>query len=238
MHDGMGFFSQHVAITNAFEAALQAVDPSVSVPFWDYTQDFSIINATAHALPRSHEAFGKIDYAQLWDLDVWGSDYFGAAASSASVSSSSSSSSSSSVAEGVHTVTDGRWAYTRVPRADDVADTTTTATTTTTTTTATTTTTTKTTTATTATATTAGSGLHRGRRRLQRTHDKAEESAEEEGEEQVRSVGNAYGLLRSPWNLNPSPFVTRFHQQCAAAIDEWPTCRVSVLDDSALLFPK
>ena len=54
----------------------------VSVPFWDYTQDFSIINATAHALPRSHEAFGKIDYAQLWDLDVWGSDFFGAAASS------------------------------------------------------------------------------------------------------------------------------------------------------------
>jgi hypothetical protein len=39
LHDGMGFFTGHNAITIEFEKALQVVDPSVSVPYWDYTID-------------------------------------------------------------------------------------------------------------------------------------------------------------------------------------------------------
>jgi len=93
MHDGMGFLTQHLAITNEFEAALQVVNPSVAMPFWDFTQDISTLNATAIATNSS------IDYRDLWKLDVWGSDFFGDASGSSD-----------------HTVTEGRWAYTRVPR--------------------------------------------------------------------------------------------------------------------------
>jgi hypothetical protein len=42
----------------------------------------------------------EVVYADLWELDVWGADYFGTADSS------------------LHTVTEGRWAYTQVPKAD------------------------------------------------------------------------------------------------------------------------
>ena len=36
-HEGTGFFSHHFAITQSFEAALRAVDPSVTLPYWDFT---------------------------------------------------------------------------------------------------------------------------------------------------------------------------------------------------------
>ena len=193
MHDGMGFFSQHVAITNTFEAALQVVDPSIAMPFWDYTQDFAIINATAYARPQSDSKYGRVDYAQLWKLDVWGSEFFGSAVAGLS--------SSSEEAEGVHTVSNGLWAYTRVPRAEDVED---------------------------------DDEDSDAQLKVAATTKatKAKESTEESGIEQKRSVGNAMGLLRSPWNLNPSPFVTRYHQQCASSVEKWPTCRVSEFDES------
>merc|ERR1719267_470441 len=38
-------------------------------------------------------------------------------------------------------------------------------------------------------------------------------------------TANAYGLLRAPWNLNPSSYVTRFHQVCGIQTDStWPDC--------------
>ena len=39
LHDGMGFLTGHNAITNEFEQNLQRIDPSVSIPYWDYTID-------------------------------------------------------------------------------------------------------------------------------------------------------------------------------------------------------
>ena len=39
MHDGLGFLPQHMAISNVFEKALQAVDPTVALPYWDFTAD-------------------------------------------------------------------------------------------------------------------------------------------------------------------------------------------------------
>jgi len=39
IHEGLGFFPQHVKFTNMFELAMQAVDPSVSLPYWDYSID-------------------------------------------------------------------------------------------------------------------------------------------------------------------------------------------------------
>ena len=45
LHDGMGFLTQHAAITNEFEAARQSVLPSATVPYWDYTYDGELARA-------------------------------------------------------------------------------------------------------------------------------------------------------------------------------------------------
>lgn len=37
IHEGLGFIPQHLKMTNMFESAMQAVDPSVSLFYWDYT---------------------------------------------------------------------------------------------------------------------------------------------------------------------------------------------------------
>ena len=39
IHDGMGIATQHISMTGEFELALQAVDGSLAVPYWDYTYD-------------------------------------------------------------------------------------------------------------------------------------------------------------------------------------------------------
>ena len=36
-HEGSGFLFHHLALTNAFEASLRSVDPSVTLPYWDFT---------------------------------------------------------------------------------------------------------------------------------------------------------------------------------------------------------
>lgn len=38
-HGGQGFLPQHAKLSNMFELAMQAVDPSVSLPYWDFTID-------------------------------------------------------------------------------------------------------------------------------------------------------------------------------------------------------
>mmetsp|Transcript_103653 Transcript_103653/g.297777 ORF Transcript_103653/g.297777 Transcript_103653/m.297777 type:complete len:715 (+) Transcript_103653:82-2226(+) len=43
IHDGMGVVTQHASVTSKFELSLQAVDPSVTVPYWDYTRDSTTI---------------------------------------------------------------------------------------------------------------------------------------------------------------------------------------------------
>ena len=36
-HEGSGFLTHHLAITNSFEASLRAVNPTVTLPYWDFT---------------------------------------------------------------------------------------------------------------------------------------------------------------------------------------------------------
>ena len=36
-HDGSGFLTHHLALTNGVEAAMRAVDPAVTMPYWDFT---------------------------------------------------------------------------------------------------------------------------------------------------------------------------------------------------------
>ena len=37
LHGGLGFLPQHAAMTYSLELALQSIDPSIAMPFWDYT---------------------------------------------------------------------------------------------------------------------------------------------------------------------------------------------------------
>jgi len=91
LHDGMGFLTQHLSMTNEYELSLQSVTPSIAMPYWDFTQDITMIRDKAHANKR------EVDYKDLWDLDIWQEDFFGTSDTH------------------LHTVTKGRWAYTRVP---------------------------------------------------------------------------------------------------------------------------
>lgn len=36
-HDGPGFSTAHMALTLMYEQALQAVNPSIAIPYWDFT---------------------------------------------------------------------------------------------------------------------------------------------------------------------------------------------------------
>ena len=116
----MGFLTQHVALSNAFEKALQAVAPRLALPYWDVTEDATLA-VTRHGG----------DVAGLWSSEVWRDDWFGNATGSAA-----------------HVVERGRFAYQTVGRG-------------------------------------AGGG-----------------------------ATNPYGLLRAPWNVNKSPYLTRAHSFC------------------------
>lgn len=90
LHDGLGFLTQHVAMTAQFERALQSVAPEQTVPYWDFTLD----------------AVGVASYPELFAASpVWGPSWFGRAAGVAAAS-----------AAGLprDTVVEGRWAYQRV----------------------------------------------------------------------------------------------------------------------------
>lgn len=66
LHSGLGFLMQHVALSNAYELALRTIDPSVALPYWDFTLDYAIVNSGGEGLVS--------DY---WKLDMWRDDWFG-----------------------------------------------------------------------------------------------------------------------------------------------------------------
>lgn len=140
MHDGLGFMTQHTAITALFERALQVVNPAVSLPYWDFTIDGQHV----------YDVYDG-NFSYLFRSEVFGADWFGNASNS------------------LHTVTEGNWAYTRVPSEPEV-----------------------------------------------------------EIQDYEKSLVNAYGFLRAPWNTLKSPFVTRIqHDMCGASpetILTFPAC--------------
>ena len=68
-HEGTGFLTHHLALTNSFEASLRAVHPSVTLPYWDFTiegQKISNLNQNPSYLMKitpvfSDEWFGSVD---------------------------------------------------------------------------------------------------------------------------------------------------------------------------------
>jgi len=121
MSDGLGFLTNHAALTSEFEASLQSMEAHLSAPYWDFTID-------------SHEATlaatDEISADAAWRTgELFSDDLFGTLSPS----------------NEDHTMETGRFAFTTVPA------------------------------------------------------------------DQWNQTGgvNAYGMLRSPWNLNPSAYVSR-----------------------------
>eukprot|EP01034_Spumella_vulgaris_P025774 gene25774-32265_t len=94
-HEGSGFLTHHLALSNSFEAALRAVDPSVTLPYWDFSIDGQAIV----------DADEKPSYL-LKTSPVFSSDWFG------------------SVDKDDH-IQDSRWAHSAMPATgrDDAATT-------------------------------------------------------------------------------------------------------------------
>lgn len=60
IHEGNGFMSQHIKITNMFEESMQAVDPSVTIPFWDFTIDSANGTAIYDSFIMTADTFGSM----------------------------------------------------------------------------------------------------------------------------------------------------------------------------------
>ncbi|CAM9867117.1 unnamed protein product, partial [Ascophyllum nodosum] len=111
-HDGAGFVTSHIAISLMFEQSLQAVDPSITLPYWDFTVEGT-----------------EYDWTNFRSSSVFADDWFGTAAPR----------------NGLRTPNRGRFAY--VPTMTDARE--------------------------------------------------------------YSELYNPYGLLRSPWNTDPNPVLTR-----------------------------
>mmetsp|Transcript_34015 Transcript_34015/g.44916 ORF Transcript_34015/g.44916 Transcript_34015/m.44916 type:complete len:671 (-) Transcript_34015:267-2279(-) len=111
-HSGPGFVTSHMALTLEFEQALQAINPMVTVPYWDFTLESTFYQAE-----------------DFRNSQIFSDDWFGDADPN----------------NGLRTVDRGRWAY--VPTMT--------------------------------------------------------------GARGFSDVVNSYGLLRAPWNNDPTPFLTR-----------------------------
>ena len=72
IHEGLGFLPQHIKLTNMFELAIQAVDPSVALPYWDFTIDVSEGKTIFDSVIFSARTFGSISKPKD---EYWGFTY-------------------------------------------------------------------------------------------------------------------------------------------------------------------
>jgi hypothetical protein len=67
LHDGTGFTTQHLAITIRYEAVLQAINPKIVLPYWEYTIESANIITNHNG-----------DYNKFYELSpVFSSNWFG-----------------------------------------------------------------------------------------------------------------------------------------------------------------
>lgn len=148
IHDGMGVATQHISLSNEFELAMQAVDSTVALPYWDPTIDGS-------AMQHNH---GDRSYASIVHSELFSDKWFGA----------------SSDETGNHVVS-GHWANETVGKESST-----------------------------------GVQIMQGM-----IPDRWNFTV----------AISPFGYLRAPWNINPSPYVTRYHKNCGEKVaNVWPTC--------------
>ena len=88
-HGGTGFLTRHLALTNSFEAALRAIDPAVTLPYWDFT----IEGEEIYELNKNPSYLMEI-------TPVFSAEWFGSV-------------------DIDHHIADGRWAHSAMPMAQD-----------------------------------------------------------------------------------------------------------------------
>ena len=73
IHEGLGFLPQHIKITNLFEKAMQTVEPSVTMPYWDFTIDY----AEGNIYPQDSFAFTADTFGSITPAadPEWGYTY-------------------------------------------------------------------------------------------------------------------------------------------------------------------
>jgi len=138
IHEGNGFLLQHVKMSNLFEKAIQAVNPSVSLPYWDFTIEKENNMPVMHSPIFSDDMFGNFTWPEhLTSGYTYASDL---------------------VVDG--RISSGRWKDLKAEKVDT---------------------------------------------------------------EKFASLASGYGYLRAPWNMNPSPYVSRFTSDYQIGIS-LPSC--------------
>jgi Common central domain of tyrosinase len=133
IHEGLGFVTQHIKMSSMFEKSLQSVNPSVSLPYWEFTQESASNTSIYNSIMFTKKTFGSL----VEPVDAtWGFTYKNDLLSAG-------------------TIQNGRW-----------------------------------------------------------------KKAKTDVNTRFSSIVNGYGLLRSPWNMNPSPYITRF----ASSESALPSC--------------
>ena len=85
---GYNFITGHVALNNMFEQSMQAVNPTVSLPYWSYTQESTLCT------PSDTDCVYNI-----WNSDIFSDKFFGG--------------------HGTSRIEDGRWKHSAVPKLDE-----------------------------------------------------------------------------------------------------------------------
>ena len=137
-HDGAGIVVQHMAFTLLTEQSLQAVDKSLSMPYWEYAMDESL-------------------YSNWFDSDMFRDDWFGAA----------------SPTSNDHSIERGLWAGVKLP----------------------------------------DGSAYKDKWNIPKTGS-------------LNPFVNGYGVMRSPWNNNPSPYIGRHNLTYGITTTKMPNCAV------------
>lgn len=67
MHDGMGILTQHAALSSEYELVLQAIDPILALPYWDFTYDYVMVTASLDPDKNMHAIYTKSElFTDSW----------------------------------------------------------------------------------------------------------------------------------------------------------------------------
>lgn len=64
IHEGNGFLTQHLKLTNMFDSAVQVIDPSQSIPYWDFTIDHADGRRPYESYILTAETYGSMNLPQ------------------------------------------------------------------------------------------------------------------------------------------------------------------------------
>ncbi|KAH8053683.1 hypothetical protein JL720_14642 [Aureococcus anophagefferens] len=177
---GYAFVTAHAALGGMVEQAMQAVDPSVSMPYWDYTLDKWLY--TDRARPAQVARVPR--FIATWESPVWTADFFGASDEDTGV------------------IVDGAWAHTKVPLLSErlFND--------------------------------SGFAGHFRTNGFASCYGQTDDvctypalSLLRQKKASTMHQGNAFGLLRSPWNQRGEPTVVRSRKMCGSANNaQFPDC--------------